>query len=85
MHNSMHSMPVEQIEGFRCICKTLWYRSTCATEGAVRKDHVDVGCLHPVLDSIVVSIPACHAGDRGSIPRRGGWSFFKEASSIEAI
>ncbi len=23
------------------------------------------------LDSIVVSIPACHAGDRGSIPRRG--------------
>ena len=26
--------------------------------------------LQPV--SIVVSIPACHAGDRGSIPRRGG-------------
>ena len=25
----------------------------------------------PLLDSIVVSIPACHAGDRGSIPRRG--------------
>ena len=25
-----------------------------------------------LLDSIVVSIPACHAGDRGSIPRRGG-------------
>ena len=24
------------------------------------------------LGSIVVSIPACHAGDRGSIPRRGG-------------
>ena len=23
------------------------------------------------LVSIVVSIPACHAGDRGSIPRRG--------------
>ena len=37
------------------------------------------------LDSIVVSIPACHAGDRGSIPRRGGeffhnnyLKFFKE-------
>ena len=29
-----------------------------------------------VLDSIVVSIPACHAGDRGSIPRLGG-SFHK--------
>ena len=28
-----------------------------------------------VLDSIVVSIPACHAGDRGSIPRRGGILF----------
>ena len=26
---------------------------------------------HQILDSIVVSIPACHAGDRGSIPRRG--------------
>ena len=23
----------------------------------------------------MVSIPACHAGDRGSIPRRGGVSF----------
>jgi hypothetical protein len=23
----------------------------------------------------VVSIPACHAGDRGSIPRRGGVIF----------
>ena len=35
----------------------------------------------PLLDSIVVSIPACHAGDRGSIPRRGafcdlGWPRF---------
>jgi hypothetical protein len=29
-----------------------------------------------VLDSIVVSIPACHAGDRGSIPRRGDAAFF---------
>ena len=28
-----------------------------------------------ILDSIVVSIPACHAGDRGSIPRRGDVSF----------
>ena len=29
-----------------------------------------------VLGSIVVSIPACHAGDRGSIPRRGGQTCF---------
>ena len=33
-----------------------------------------------VLDSIVVSIPACHAGGRGSIPRRG--DFFDSMSSI---
>ena len=25
----------------------------------------------PIRFSIVVSIPACHAGDRGSIPRHG--------------
>ena len=25
----------------------------------------------PILDSLVVRIPACHAGGRGSIPRRG--------------
>ena len=31
---------------------------------------------HLVLGSIVVSIPACHAGDRGSIPRRGEMFFF---------
>ena len=30
---------------------------------------------HQILGSIVVSIPACHAGDRGSIPRRGGFLF----------
>lgn len=29
-----------------------------------------------VLVSIVVSIPACHAGDRGSIPRRGDMMSF---------
>ena len=28
-------------------------------------------CSTLFLGSIVVSIPACHAGDRGSIPRRG--------------
>ena len=29
-----------------------------------------------ILVSIVVSIPACHAGDRGSIPRRGVLKIF---------
>ena len=41
--------------------------------------------LNKILGSIVVSIPACHAGDRGSIPRRGGcfayyrffWTYLK--------
>ena len=28
------------------------------------------------LGSIVVSIPACHAGDRGSNPRRGEFLFY---------
>ena len=32
---------------------------------------------HLILDSIVVSIPAYHAGDRGSISRRGGVLFLK--------
>ena len=31
-----------------------------------------------ILGSIVVSIPACHAGDRGSIPRRGDRKFFSD-------
>ena len=31
-----------------------------------------------ILGSIVVSIPACHAGDRGSIPRRGVSLLFYE-------
>ena len=34
--------------------------------------HYNIALSTVVLDSIVVSIPACHAGDRGSIPRRGG-------------
>ena len=35
------------------------------------KKHVAQIHVAFVLGSIVVSIPACHAGDRGSIPRRG--------------
>ena len=36
-----------------------------------------------ILGSIVVSIPACHAGDRGSIPRRGDLVFFLTYGLIE--
>ena len=34
------------------------------------------GIPHVILDSIVVSIPACHAGDRGSIPPSGRHACF---------
>ena len=30
----------------------------------------------------MVSIPACHAGDRGSIPRRGEHIFASQASLV---
>ena len=39
----------------------------------------------PVLVSIVVSIPACHAGDRGSIPRRGVTRFGSKASPTKIL
>ena len=35
-----------------------------------------------VLVSIVVSIPACHAGDPGSIPGRGAFSCFVGRSQV---
>ena len=37
-----------------------------------------------ILVSIVVSIPACHAGDRGSIPRRGDF-FFSEYFHLQYL
>ena len=37
-----------------------------AEDSRGRQDH-----FYKTFYSIVVSIPACHAGDRGSIPRRG--------------
>ena len=37
-----------------------------------------------ILGSIVVSIPACHAGDRGSIPRRGGLNIFLIRNNLSA-
>ena len=43
-------------------------------KGGVKRDKRTVRTTFVVqfLVSIVVRIPACHAGDRGSIPRRGG-------------
>ena len=38
----------------------------------VKKADEPVSCsYYPILDSLVVRIPACHAGGRGSIPRQG--------------
>ena len=38
-----------------------------------------------ILDSIVVSIPACHAGDPGSIPGRGAFYYFFTFSLISYL
>ena len=35
--------------------------------------------------SIVVSIPACHAGDPGSIPGNGGFVFSKEVILFDLL
>ena len=43
--------------------------------GSVPHMRYDLLTKAGILGSIVVSIPACHAGDRGSIPRRGGLNF----------
>ncbi len=38
-----------------------------------------------IRDSIVVSIPACHAGDRGSIPRLGVIIFLSSVAITASI
>ena len=48
--------------------KTFWSRSK---EENNISEVIKLCDSHLILDSIVVSIPACHAGGRGSIPRRG--------------
>ena len=41
---------------------------------------------NPIRVSIVVSIPACHAGDRGSIPRHGELFYiFPESKDLECL
>ena len=37
---------------------------------------IDITMLDGIRVSIVVSIPACHAGDRGSIPRHGDFFLY---------
>ena len=47
-------------------------RKTITYTGVQSSDYV----LCTVCDSIVVSIPRCHRGDRGSIPRRAAFCLF---------
>ena len=56
----------ERVQGTTCEC--LFNRDSFKVRSRV------------FLVSIVVSIPACHAGDRGSIPRRGDYNttFFRK-------
>ena len=38
--------------------------------------------VYPILDSLVVRIPACHAGGRGSIPRQGETFFLAKIGEM---
>ena len=46
---------------------------------AFKRDLV-IQVYEQIRDSIVVSIPACHAGDPGSIPGRGAFFFLATIS-----
>ena len=46
-------------------------------EIVVKKTTIVIKQIAGILDSLVVRIPACHAGGRGSIPRRGGQAILK--------
>ena len=53
-----------------------FYTQLGSTSGSgLKHKRIELHIQHVILGSIVVSIPACHAGDRGSIPRRGGFLF----------
>ena len=61
-------IPLDYIEeGTRDQTPRLYHTGTCNLD----LHQVIATNIPVILDSIVVSIPACHAGDRGSIPRRG--------------
>ena len=55
--------------------------------GSLTENHgsrcVGYACLSDFRDSIVASIPACHAGDRGSIPRRGKYPLILPPFALE--
>ena len=55
------------------VCETMF--ADCHNFSATKRSAVlrprSASAVRSILDSIVVSIPACHAGGRGSIPRQG--------------
>ena len=66
--------PVIKLLLFPSAKKWLWNSVQCAVcSSKYKTGHAPFCCV--LLVSIVVSIPACHAGDRGSSPRRGGTIF----------
>jgi hypothetical protein len=56
------------------VVDSLFVRYHCEIVAITLKTNTSI---EQVLGSIVVSIPACHAGDRGSIPRRGDFLKFQ--------
>ena len=55
-------------------CKVVFFSLVSRVDSAIEKSHSQI-YVSP-LGSIVVSIPACHAGDRSSIPRLGEFFTF---------
>ena len=49
----------------------------CKTKHLKKADEAVYCSDYPILDSLVVRIPACHAGGRGSIPRQGELFLFQ--------
>ena len=49
------------------------------------RNRISGAYIAAVLVSIVVNIPACHAGDWGSIPRRGGNTLFGSSLVVQRL
>ena len=74
--NELKSAQVKRTSAANCR-KTITVRIPVRRAGALGRGTLDIAEIslylqnHQIRGSIVVSIPACHAGDPGSIPGRG--------------
>ena len=68
-------MPIDELS-FKFIVQPRYYFQESAAKAEEDKKDDEVRPFQQIRGSIVVSIPACHAGDRGSIPRHGVFFFF---------